>query len=304
MRPIFPFRKSNWNPQNHIRGFVVYTEEAYCCHMLTIVVFFFSNKIMNCQARRWVYCEFFYSGVDQQLFLGDNEFGQLLREMFPNLCTLKLCRPEWRAIRRMIGKPRRCSDAFLNEERESLEAKRWVHWTTIIRLVVQVSCSMQQGGCYSKGGSTAALGRFFHFFTLVILSLLIDQISFCRAKIRQIYDGSLMNVPPGCELPLRLPRPLVIGAKIYARVRSPKDGIYAGTIDAILPDSYRVVFDKEEMIPPMIIKDSEVMSAQQVCKFFVFLVQNGVRSRSKRFFLEFQKRLWRLFHNSSKIHFF
>lgn len=73
-----------------------------------------------------------------------------------------------------------------------------------------------------------------------------------------------MNIPPGCELPLRLPPPLVIGAKIYARVRTPKDGIYAGTIDAILPASYRVVFDKEEMIPPMIIKDSEVMSAQTV----------------------------------------
>lgn len=66
------------------------------------------------------------------------------------------------------------------------------------------------------------------------------------------------------DLPLRLPRPLVVGAKIYARVRQPKDGIYAGTIDAVLPDSYRVVFDKEEMIPPQIIKDSEVMSEQRV----------------------------------------
>lgn len=81
-----------------------------------------------------------------------------------------------------------------------------------------------------------------------------------------------MNIPNGCELPLRLPPPLIIGAKIYARVRTPKDGIYAGTIDAILPASYRVVFDKEEMIPPMIIKDSEVMSAQTVniSTFFVF----------------------------------
>lgn len=78
-----------------------------------------------------------------------------------------------------------------------------------------------------------------------------------------------MNIPPGCELPLRLPPPLIIGAKIYARVRTPKDGIYAGTIDAILPASYRVVFDKEEMIPPMIIKDSEVMSAQTVQIFII-----------------------------------
>ncbi|EFO23482.2 DIRP family protein [Loa loa] len=178
------------------------------------------NVLKLPKARRWVYCEFFYSGVDQQLFSGDNEFVQLLHEMFPNLRTLKLCRPEWRAIRKMIGKPRRCSEAFLNEERESLETK--------------------------------------------------------RARIRQIYDGSLMNIPPGCELPLRLPPPLIIGAKIYARVRTPKDGIYAGTIDAILPASYRVVFDKEEMIPPMIIKDSEVMSAQtiELLSINYFLEQN------------------------------
>ncbi|CAG9540552.1 unnamed protein product [Cercopithifilaria johnstoni] len=178
------------------------------------------NVLKLPKARRWVYCEFFYSGVDEQLFSGDNEFVQLLHEMFPNLRIFKLCRPEWRAIRRMIGKPRRCSEAFLNEERESLESK--------------------------------------------------------RARIRQIYDGSLMNIPPGCELPLRLPPPLIIGAKIYARVRTPKDGIYAGTIDAILPASYRVVFDKEEMIPPMIIKDSEVMSAQtiELLSINYFLEQN------------------------------
>ncbi|KAL4002314.1 DIRP family protein [Acanthocheilonema viteae] len=178
------------------------------------------NVLKLPKARRWVYCEFFYSGVDQQLFSGDNEFVQLLHEMFPNLRTFKLCRPEWRAIRRMIGKPRRCSEAFLNEERESLESK--------------------------------------------------------RARIRQIYDGSLMSIPSGCDLPVRLPPPLVIGAKIYARVRTPKDGIYAGTIDAILPASYRVVFDKEEMIPPMIIKDSEVMSAQtiELLSINYFLEQN------------------------------
>uniref|UniRef100_A0A0R3Q4H6 LIN9_C domain-containing protein n=1 Tax=Brugia timori TaxID=42155 RepID=A0A0R3Q4H6_9BILA len=43
-----------------------------------------------------------------------------------------------------------------------------------------------------------------------------------------------------------------------------------------LPASYRVVFDKEEMIPPMIIKDSEVMSAQtiELLSINYFLEQN------------------------------
>lgn len=76
-----------------------------------------------------------------------------------------------------------------------------------------------------------------------------------RAKIRQVYEGTLVTMTPDMvDLPARLPRPLSVGAKIYARVRSPKDGIYAGTIDAVLPDSYRIVFDKEDMIPAMIIR--------------------------------------------------
>jgi len=67
------------------------------------------NVLKLPKARRWVYCEFFYSGVDQQLFLGDNEFSQCLRESFPNLKCRTLTRIEWRTIRRLIGKPRRCS---------------------------------------------------------------------------------------------------------------------------------------------------------------------------------------------------
>lgn len=55
-------------------------------------------------------------------------------------------------------------------------------------------------------------------------------------------------------MPALLPRPLVVGQKIYSRVRSPKDGIYSGTIDALLEEGYRVVFEKEELIPPLVIK--------------------------------------------------
>ncbi|TKR78090.1 hypothetical protein L596_018952 [Steinernema carpocapsae] len=166
------------------------------------------NVLKLPKARRWVYCEFFYSGVDQQIFLGDNEFCQLLRESFPNLRCRTMNRQEWRTIRRLIGKPRRCSQAFLNEERQVLEAK--------------------------------------------------------REKIRSIYDGTCYQISDYNDLPHRLPRPLAVGMKVYARVRQPKDGIYAGTIDAVLPDSYRIVFEKEEMIPPMNIRDSEVMAEQRL----------------------------------------
>lgn len=49
-----------------------------------------------------------------------------MKESFPNLKCSKLRKQEWREIRRLIGKPRRCSQVFLNEERESLEAKRYL----------------------------------------------------------------------------------------------------------------------------------------------------------------------------------
>jgi hypothetical protein len=56
-----------------------------------------------------------------------------------------------------------------------------------------------------------------------------------------------------CDLPVNLPRPPVVGQKIYARVRSPKDGIYAATVDAVTNDGYRVVFD-DDNFPPCVIK--------------------------------------------------
>lgn len=47
-----------------------------------------------------------------------------LRESFPNLRTRRLTRVEWCKIRRMMGKPRRCSAAFFAEERLELARKR------------------------------------------------------------------------------------------------------------------------------------------------------------------------------------
>lgn len=47
-----------------------------------------------------------------------------LKESFPQLKTRKLTRVEWCKIRRMMGKPRRCSQSFFEEERRELERKR------------------------------------------------------------------------------------------------------------------------------------------------------------------------------------
>lgn len=51
------------------------------------------------------------------LFEGENDFMVCLRESFPNLRTRMLTRVEWCKIRRLMGKPRRCSQNFFEEER-------------------------------------------------------------------------------------------------------------------------------------------------------------------------------------------
>lgn len=76
------------------------------------------------KAQRWACYEWFYANIDQTLLAGENDFCVCLRETFPNLKTRKLTRAEWCKIRRLMGKPRRCSQAFLAEERALLATKR------------------------------------------------------------------------------------------------------------------------------------------------------------------------------------
>ncbi|ENN79342.1 hypothetical protein HUJ04_009496 [Dendroctonus ponderosae] len=82
------------------------------------------NLLKLPKAHKWVCYEWFYSNIDHCLFSGENDFQICLRESFPELKTRELTRAEWRKIRRMMGKPRRCSQAFFNEERLELEKKR------------------------------------------------------------------------------------------------------------------------------------------------------------------------------------
>ncbi|GMT20570.1 hypothetical protein PFISCL1PPCAC_11867 [Pristionchus fissidentatus] len=170
------------------------------------------NLLKLPMARRWLYCEFFYSAIDEELLLSDNEFSSMLQQAFPNLKTRRLTRTEWRAVRRLIGKPRRCSPAFLEEERRALEQK--------------------------------------------------------RVRVRNIYEGiNLASLDPNsdfCDLPPKIPRQFVLGMKVFARVRQPKDGVYAGHIDAVMHDGYRVVFVKEDFIQPMIVPDSELIPETKV----------------------------------------
>ncbi|XP_045479418.1 protein lin-9 homolog [Harmonia axyridis] len=82
------------------------------------------NLLKLPKAHKWVCYEWFYSDIDNCLFSGENDFSICLKESFPELKTRFLTRVEWTKIRRMMGKPRRCSQAFFNEERLELEKKR------------------------------------------------------------------------------------------------------------------------------------------------------------------------------------
>uniref|UniRef100_A0AAY4BB11 DIRP domain-containing protein n=1 Tax=Denticeps clupeoides TaxID=299321 RepID=A0AAY4BB11_9TELE len=82
------------------------------------------NLLKLPKAHKWCIYEWFYSNIDKPLFEGDNDFCLCLNESFPNLKTRKLTRVEWGTIRRLMGKPRRCSSAFFAEERTALKHKR------------------------------------------------------------------------------------------------------------------------------------------------------------------------------------
>ncbi|KAF2901531.1 hypothetical protein ILUMI_04652 [Ignelater luminosus] len=82
------------------------------------------NLLKLPKAHKWVCYEWFYSNIDRCLFAGENDFSICLKESFPELKSHELTRIEWTKIRRMMGKPRRCSQAFFNEERMELEKKR------------------------------------------------------------------------------------------------------------------------------------------------------------------------------------
>lgn len=82
------------------------------------------NLLKLPKAYRWACCEWFVANIDRTLLAGGNDFCACLKDTFPNLKTKKLTRTEWCKVRRLMGKPRRCSQAFLAEERALLSNKR------------------------------------------------------------------------------------------------------------------------------------------------------------------------------------
>lgn len=93
------------------------------------------NLLKLPKAQRWVYYEWFYSNIDHVLFFGNNDFLLCAREAFSRLKTNMLSRMQWSYVRRVMGKPRRCSQNFFLEERKTLHRRR-----ELIRKIQQRSC--------------------------------------------------------------------------------------------------------------------------------------------------------------------
>jgi hypothetical protein len=80
------------------------------------------SRLVSSPLRRFIIAEWVYSSLDRGYFLR-NEFQECLSEMgLPHVAMLS--RTEWTAIRGVMGRPRRLSARFLQEERKKLKRYR------------------------------------------------------------------------------------------------------------------------------------------------------------------------------------
>uniref|UniRef100_A0A336LMI7 CSON012858 protein n=1 Tax=Culicoides sonorensis TaxID=179676 RepID=A0A336LMI7_CULSO len=161
------------------------------------------NLLKLPKAHKFVSYEWFYSTIDKAILDGENDFELCMKEFYPTLVTRNLTRAEWNHIRKTMGKPRRCSQTFFDEERRELERRRQK-----IRLL----------------------------------------------QTRKAGDPSFVR-----DLPKEIPMPLTVGTKVTARLRTPQDGLFTGTVEAVDPltNSYRIKFDRSGL-PVQLIPDYEV----------------------------------------------
>lgn len=83
-----------------------------------------------------------------------------------------------------------------------------------------------------------------------------------RQKIRLLQSRKSGDSSFVCDLPSEIPVPFTIGTKVTARLRTPQDGLFTGTIDGLIhkSHSYRIVFERQG-IGSQEIPDYEVMAS-------------------------------------------
>ncbi|CAK9300621.1 unnamed protein product [Gordionus sp. m RMFG-2023] len=157
--------------------------------------------------------------MDKAIFNMKNEFHICLKSSFPNLKVMKLNRVQWCKIRKLLGKPRRCSQAFFDEEKNALQIKR-----DKMRVIWQLD--------YDKTTDINSIPMINNF---------LGQSQLVPSSSSLLTDFFLAR-----DLPPTVPHPLIIGSRVVARVRHPCEGMYRGRITAIDHSLwlYRVEFDR------------------------------------------------------------
>ncbi|CAN4091711.1 unnamed protein product [Withania somnifera] len=131
-----------------------------------------SSCLSNHQVRRWCTYEWFYSAIDYPWF-AKREFVEYLFHVGLGHAP-RLTRVEWGVIRSSLGKPRRFSEQFLNEEKEKLNQYRESvrsHYT-----------ELHEG---TREGLPTDLARPLSVGQRVIV---------IHPKTREIHDGSVLTV--------------------------------------------------------------------------------------------------------------
>lgn len=86
-----------------------------------------------------------------------------------------------------------------------------------------------------------------------------------RQKIRLLQSRKAGDHSFVCDLPVEIPVPFTIGTKVTARLRTPQDGLFTGTIEGLVhkSHSYRITFERQG-IGSQEIPDYEVMCGESV----------------------------------------
>ncbi|KAM7272440.1 hypothetical protein ACFE04_027103 [Oxalis oulophora] len=133
------------------------------------------EKLSSCLStplRRWCMYEWFYSAIDYPWF-AKQEFDEYLKHV--GLGDIpRLTRVEWGVIRSSLGKPRRFSEHFLNEEREKLQKYR----ETVRKTYSDLRAGVREG-VPTDLAHPLSVGQ---------------RVAAFNPKTREIHDGTILTV--------------------------------------------------------------------------------------------------------------
>ncbi|KAH8349919.1 hypothetical protein KR084_009196, partial [Drosophila pseudotakahashii] len=101
------------------------------------------NFLKQLSSHHWIWCEFVESFLDKPILACSYDMERFISECCPLLGTRCLPRRGWQLLRRNMGKARRFSPAFIEQEREEFERTR-----RIVRQLQQYRFNHQEDGPY------------------------------------------------------------------------------------------------------------------------------------------------------------